>query len=73
MARNQYFVVLHEDEWKIKFNGEHTAAFPSQRKAIERAIDTAQNAGNSQVFVQGEDHQFRAEWTYGTDPYPPKG
>jgi hypothetical protein len=25
------------------------------------------------VLVQGQNNQFRTEWTYGHDPYPPRG
>jgi hypothetical protein len=78
MARLQYFVVLHEGEWKIKFDGKHYGPYASQRAAIEVAIDEAHTSGekgnDAQVLIQGkENHQFRTEWTYGNDPYPPPG
>ena len=77
MARAQYFVVLHNDEWKIKHGEKHYGPYPSQTAAIKAAVDTANKAGldgqDSQVLVQDLNHQFRTEWTYGHDPYPPKG
>jgi hypothetical protein len=77
IARAQYFVVLHEGQWKIKHNGEHSRPYSSQAAAIREAVDTANKAGqqghDAQVLVQGENNQFRAEWTYGHDPFPPKG
>ncbi len=27
---------------------------------------------HAQVLIQGEDHLFKADWTYGHGPYPPK-
>jgi len=73
----QYFVVLHEGQWKVKVGDRHTGAYDSQRQAIKAAVEAAQKGGSAtnttQVIVQGEDHKFRAEWTYGKDPYPPKG
>ncbi len=77
MARAQYFVVLHQGEWKIKFNGEYYGPYLTQGAAIKVAVDTAHKSGqkghDAQVLVQGENNQFRTEWTYGNDPYPPKG
>lgn len=77
MARAQYFVVKHENQWKIKLNGIHHGPYSTQRDAIRIAVDaandTGKKGGEAQVLVQGENNQFRTEWTYGNDPYPPKG
>ncbi len=77
MARRRYFVVLHEDEWKINYNGQHYGPYSTQRAAISAAVDAAHKAGetgdDAQVLVQGVNNQFRTEWTYGDDPYPPPG
>jgi uncharacterized protein DUF2188 len=77
MARAQYFVVLHENQWKIKHNGQHYGPYRTQADAIRASVDAAHKAGeqggDAQVLVQGENNQFRTEWTYGHDPYPPKG
>ena len=77
MARLQWFVVLHQDEWKVTHEGVRTGPYRTQRDAIKVAIDAAHAAGrqghDAQVLVQGEDNKFRTEWTYGNDPYPPKG
>jgi hypothetical protein len=77
MDRDQYFVVLHKGEWKIKHNGRHSHPYPIQAEAIssaEEAAKTAYDDGKlSQVLIQSEDLTFRAESTYGKDPYPPEG
>lgn len=77
MARLQYFVVNHQNQWKISFNGKHYGPYKTQGAAIMEAVDTAHKAGqkgyDAQVLVQGANNQFRAEWTYGNDPYPPRG
>ncbi len=77
MARSQYFVVLHENQWKISFNGTHYGPYKTQQDAIKAAVDAAHNAGSqghdAQVMVQAVNNQFRTEWTYGHDPYPPRG
>ncbi len=77
MARAQYFVVKHENQWKIKHNELHYGPYGTQKDAIRHAVDAAQKSGQSghdaQVLIQGENYQFRTEWTYGHDPYPPRG
>jgi hypothetical protein len=74
MTRHQYFVVHHQGQWKVKYGSKYEGVWESQNLAIKAAIDLAHNVGgDSQVLVQGEDNKFREEWTYGHDPYPPKG
>jgi hypothetical protein len=59
MDRDQYFVVLHKGEWKIKHNGRHSHPYETQADAIRSGIDAAHAAhresGRSQVLVQGQD------------------
>jgi Uncharacterized protein conserved in bacteria (DUF2188) len=77
MARAQYFVVLHKNEWKVSFEGHHYGPYRNQAHAIRAAIEAAHadgdNGDDAQVLVQGGDNEFRTEWTYGNDPYPPPG
>ena len=77
MARAVYYVVLHQGEWKISYGGQHFGPYPTQARAIRVAVDAAHDSGkkgnDAQVLVQGQNNQFRTEWTYGHDPYPPKG
>jgi hypothetical protein len=78
MARTQYFVVYHEKQWKIKLNDKHFGPYLTQQIAIKEAVETAnregkRNSDGAQVLVQGLNNQWRTEWTYGKDPFPPKG
>lgn len=74
MTRNRYYVVYHQGEWKIKYNDKHFGPYSTQKAAIRAAVDAAHKGkGDSQVLVQGHNNQFRTEWTYGNDPYPPPG
>jgi hypothetical protein len=54
-----------------------TGPYDAQKAAIKVAVETAHTSGknghDAQVLVQGTDSKFRTEWTYGNDPYPPKG
>lgn len=77
MARVQFFVVKHEGQWNVSCDGRHYGPYDTQREAIRVAVDAAHKTGgnghDAQVLVQGENHAFRTEWTYGHDPYPPRG
>ena len=77
MDRAQYFVVLHNDEWKIKYCDKHYGPYTSKAAAIRAAVDSAHRLGllghDSQVLFEGMSNQTRTEWTYGHDPYPPRG
>jgi hypothetical protein len=77
MARAHYYVVLHQGHWKISLDGTHHGPYATQAAAIKAAVDAAHEAGkrgmDAQVLVQGQNNQFRTEWTYGHDPYPPRG
>lgn len=77
MARLQYVVVNHNNEWKISFEGKHYGPYKTQKEGITVVVNEAHDSGkkghDTQVLVQGVDSKFRTEWTYGNDPYPPKG
>lgn len=77
MGRAQYVVVLHQSEWKINLDGTHYGPYKTQQEAITAAVTAARQAKQqgypSQVLVQGQNNQFRTEWTYLNDPYPPRG
>ncbi|HYH39901.1 MAG TPA: DUF2188 domain-containing protein [Azospirillum sp.] len=76
MARAIYYVLSHGGGWKIRHN-EKDFFYDTQRAAIKAAVDAAHKAGgngyDAQVLIQGANGQWRTEWTYGHDPYPPKG
>ena len=56
MARYQYFVVLHEGEWKIKHGEEYSARYRTQTEAIQDAFATARRASkegqDADVLIQ---------------------
>jgi hypothetical protein len=59
MARNQYLVVFHEGEWKIKYGEEYSARYRTQTEAIQDAFATARRASKqsqgADVLIQEED------------------
>ena len=79
MARTQYVVGPNgTGAWKISYAGKEAGPYTTQRDAIKSAVEAAHTEGQknpdgAQVLVQGTGGQFRTEWTYGKDPYPPPG
>lgn len=71
MAREQYFIIVENNEWKISFNGEHYGPYPNQQQAVEAAIDAAYAMGeigiNAQVLTQDGDDKFQSKWLYEKD------
>ncbi len=69
MAAEQYFIVLHNNEWKISFKEKHYGPYATQQDAIEAALDAAYAMGeigiDAQVLVEEADHKLRTEWAYG--------
>lgn len=76
MARAQYFVLSAQGGWKVQHN-DKDYPYNTQRDAMKAAVDAAHSSGqeghDAQVLIQGQNGQWRAEWTYGHDPYPPRG
>jgi hypothetical protein len=68
--------VLHEGRWNFEVNDEDHDPFCTQTAAIRAAVDAAhiagEKSGDAQVLVQRGNNEFRTEWTYGRDPYPPR-
>jgi hypothetical protein len=68
MMLDQYFVFLHEGEWKISHDEKQDGPYVSQRAAITAAVARARMAAkrgkHSQVMVQEEGNSFREEWNY---------
>lgn len=73
MGKNQY-VVRNGDKWGVRGEGNEqlTKVFDTQAEAIEYGRDIAYNQ-KAELRIQGKDGKFRVAWTYGKDPYPPKG
>jgi hypothetical protein len=69
MAAEQYFIVLHNSEWKISFKERLYGPYATQGEAIEAAIGAAYAMGeigiDAQVLVEEADHKLRTEWAFG--------
>lgn len=74
MAGKNQYVVRNGSNWGVRGEGNErlTRTFETQREAIEHGRELARNQG-SELRIQGRDARFREAWSYGNDPYPPKG
>jgi len=75
--RKVIYVLSHGSQWKTKCDhcNEETIT-NTQADAIKRAKNHVASlpAGTlAQILVQRDDGKFRTEWTYGSDPFPPRG
>lgn len=74
MTKKNQYVVRNGDAWGVRGEGNSrlTGSFNTQAQAIKRGREIARNQG-SELRIQGKDTKFREAWSYGNDPYPPKG
>jgi hypothetical protein len=75
--RNKIYVVTSGPGWKVTCDHcSRSSIKATQAEAIAEAkahVRAYPQGTLSQILVQGRDSKFRTEWTYGKDPYPPKG
>lgn len=74
--RNKVYVLSHGTQWKVQCEHCESEITNTQSEAIKIAKKHVSDfpAGTlSQILIQGNGGQYRAEWTYGQDPYPPRG
>lgn len=74
--RKVIYIVTYGSNWKVKCDHCKEEVNRTQADAIKLARKHVGNlpAGTlSQIKVQGRDSKFRTEWTYGIDPFPPRG
>jgi hypothetical protein len=72
MARNRYDVVP-ADKWDVTHGGAVLSSHDTKDPAVEAGRKVAQANEPSQLVVHKQDGTFEYEYTYGDDPFPPKG
>lgn len=65
--------VLHRCPWIIEKDGRQIDEAGTQAECIAIARDEAKQVEPSQVVVHGLSGLIIQEFTYGDDPFPPKG
>lgn len=73
MSKNQY-VVRNGNQWGVRGEGNSrlTSKHGTQAEAIKAGRSIAQNQG-AELRIQNRQGKFREAWSYGNDPFPPKG
>ncbi len=74
--RKSIYVVTAGSAWKVRCEHCNSGLHTTQAGAIAAArkhVGLLPRGTLSQIIVQGRDSQFRTEWTYGKDPFPPRG
>lgn len=72
----KYFVVYHDQQWKIRYSNTLYGPYDRQKTAISQAIDMAlivgQAGGTAQVLVENERGEARLEWPLAHDLASPE-
>jgi len=74
MSKKDQHVVPHGNDLAVKGagNSKATSVHSTQKEAINRAREIAQNQ-KSELLIHGENGRIREKNSYGNDQYPPKG
>jgi hypothetical protein len=75
MPRRVFDVSPDGDRWKVSDRTGQTASklFDQKSEAVQFGRTAAQSAEPSQLVIRKNDGQIETEYTYGSDPYPPRG
>lgn len=74
--RKVIYVLSHGTQWKVQCDHCNSQVTNTQTEAIRIARQHVAGlpAGTlAQILVQRDNGQYRTEWTYGADPFPPQG
>jgi len=73
MKPNQH-VVPNDGRWSVKSEGAERAAktFDTQYEAIAAAREKARR-DKTELFIHGRNGEIRERFSYGADPFPPRG
>lgn len=72
--KQNYHVTRRADKWAVVGAGNSRASslHSTQGEAIRHAKPLAQ-AACGELRIHGRNNRIREAWSYGNDPYPPKG
>jgi hypothetical protein len=74
--RTVVYVLSHGSKWKVQCDHCANELKDTQSEAIRFAkkhVAGLPEGTLSQILIQTEGGQWRTEWTYGKDPFPPPG
>jgi hypothetical protein len=77
MARIEYRVLSAHGNWRVTRDGADLGVHADKADAVSKARQMARadkaEGQDTQLVVQREDGTWQTEWTYGNDPFPPRG
>jgi hypothetical protein len=80
MDRNVLYVSPGKDPsgpWKVRWENDALAYYYSTKEDAlihaRRMVARCPEGFCSEIRLQKSDGTFQSEWTYGRDPFPPKG
>lgn len=78
MARIVYRVAPNGTKWTVKRDGVLQTSHDTKAEAVDTGSTAARREWEifkrpSQCVIHRADGTIEKEWTYGNDPYPPKG
>lgn len=77
MARIEYKVLSAQGDWRVTRDGTDVSRHANKDAAVQEARDLARadkaNGHDTQLLIQKSDGTWQTEWTYGHDPFPPRG
>lgn len=74
--RKVIYVLSHGNQWKVQCDHCNFEVTNTQAEAIsiaKRHVAGLPAGTLSQILIQGDGGRYRTEWTYGNDPFPPRG
>jgi len=73
--RKRYFIAWNSNsgKWQLKGKSRTIRTFSTKEEALKYARSFVKKNTPSQLVVKKKDGKIQKEWTYGNDPYPPKG
>lgn len=74
MSKNQHVTPRKDGLWQVKGSGNRRATkiTATQKEAFEIGRDIAKNQ-KSELLIHGRNGRIRNKYSYGNDPYPPRG
>lgn len=72
-TRKQYRVQYLDQRWKVRHQGTTLSSHILKEEAVSAGQKVAKANAPSQLVVHRMDGTIEYEYTYGSDPYPPRG
>ena len=74
-TRKVWHIIPKDNNWAIKKEGADrlSGIHDNKQDAIKEVQKIAKNNTPSQIIVHDKHGVIQTEWTYGKDPYSPKG